>query len=79
MSSFSLISNNATDWISAGLEILPERYVKVEQGIDPRQAFCSYIFYPGRFQREVIDKALIVSRFCVQRLANSLCVAVALI
>lgn len=61
VSSFSLKPNNGSDWVSAGLEILPERFVKVEEGIDPRQAFCSYIFYPGRFQRDVIDKALIVS------------------
>lgn len=60
VSSFSLIPSNSSDWITAGLEDLPEHEVKVEQGIDPRQAYCSYIFYPGRFQRDVIDKALIV-------------------
>lgn len=60
-SSFSLIPNNGSNWVTAGLEILPDRYVKVEEGLDPRQAYCSYIFHPGRFQRAVIDKALIVS------------------
>lgn len=59
VSSYSLISNGGYNWSSAGLEILPER--KIEPGSDPRQAYCSYIFYPGRFQREVIDRALIVS------------------
>lgn len=62
-SSFSLIPNNSSSWVSAGLEILPDRYVKVEEGLDPRQAYCSYIFHPGRFQRDVIDKALVVSYF----------------
>lgn len=59
VSSYSLVSNGGYNWSSAGLEILPER--KIESGSDPRQAYCSYIFYPGRFQREVIDRALIVS------------------
>lgn len=58
VSSYSLVSNGGYNWTSAGLEILPER--KIEAGSDPRQAFCSYIFYPGRFQREVIDRALVV-------------------
>lgn len=58
VSSYSLLSNGGYNWSSAGLEILPER--KIESGSDPRQAYCSYIFYPGRFQREVIDRALIV-------------------
>lgn len=60
VSSYSLVSNGGYNWTSAGLEILPER--KIEAGSDPRQAFCSYIFYPGRFQREVIDRALVVSQ-----------------
>ncbi|XP_055326409.1 nuclear pore complex protein Nup160 homolog isoform X2 [Sitodiplosis mosellana] len=60
VSSYSLVSNGGYNWASAGLEILPER--KIESGSDPRQAYCSYIFYPGRFQREVIDRALIMFR-----------------
>lgn len=59
VSSYSLVSNGGYNWSSAGLESLPER--KIEAISDPRQAYCSYIFYPGRFQREVIDRALIVS------------------
>lgn len=59
VSSYSLVSNGGYNWSSAGLEILPER--KIEAGSDPRQAYCSYIFYPGRFQRDVIDRALVVS------------------
>lgn len=59
VSSFSLMPNNGSNWVTAGLEALPDR--KMEDGTDPRQAYCSYIFYPGRFQRDVIDRALIVS------------------
>lgn len=59
VSSFSLLPNSGSNWVTAGLEALPER--KMEDDTDPRQAYCSYIFYPGRFQREVIDRALIVS------------------
>lgn len=59
VSSYSLISNGGCSWSTAGLEILPER--KIEPGTDPRQAYCSYIFHPGRFQRGVIDRALTVS------------------
>lgn len=59
VSSYSLVSSGGYNWSSAGLEILPER--KIETGSDPRQAYCSYIFYPGRFQRDVIDRALVVS------------------
>lgn len=60
VSSFSLMPNNSSDWVTAGLENLPDHDIKVEPGMDPRQAYCTYIFYPGRFQRDVIDKALIV-------------------
>lgn len=68
VSSYSLISNGGYNWSSAGLEILPER--KIEPGSDPRQAYCSYIFYPGRFQREVIDRALIVSYLIDQHVCD---------
>lgn len=59
VSSYSLVSNGSYNWATAGLETLPER--KIDEESDPRQAYCSYIFYPGRFQREVIDRALVVS------------------
>lgn len=59
VSSYSLASDGGFNWSTAGLETLPER--KIEAESDPRQAYCSYIFYPGRFQREVIDRALVVS------------------
>lgn len=56
VSSYSFQCNDSCEWSSAGLETLPER--KIETGCDPRHSFCSYIFYPGRFQRDVIDRAL---------------------
>lgn len=62
VSSYSLASDGGFNWSTAGMESLPER--KIEPESDPRQAYCSYIFYPGRFQREVIDRALIVSSIC---------------
>ncbi|XP_033242988.1 nuclear pore complex protein Nup160 homolog [Drosophila miranda] len=34
----------------------------MQQGIDPREAYCSYIFHPGRFDRTVITKALYMFR-----------------
>lgn len=65
VSSYSLVSNGGFNWATAGLETLPER--KIDEDSDPRQSFLSYIFYPGRFQREVIDRALVVS------IAHSIC------
>lgn len=59
VSSYALVSNGGCNWSTAGMETLPER--KIEPGNDPRLTYCAYIFYPGRFQREVIDRALTVS------------------
>ncbi|EDW02941.1 nuclear pore complex protein Nup160 homolog [Drosophila grimshawi] len=50
-------------WVSAALEPPPDRYcLTIEQGVDPREAHCSYIFHPGRFDRNVIAKALYMFR-----------------
>lgn len=57
---YSLLPNSEANWTSAAMELLPER--KIEPETDPRQTYCSYIFYPGRFQREVIDRALVMFR-----------------
>lgn len=56
ISSYLLVANAESNWTTAALETLPER--KLNNEIDPRQANCSYIFYPGQFQRDVIDRAL---------------------
>ncbi|SPP79478.1 nuclear pore complex protein Nup160 homolog [Drosophila guanche] len=56
-------SNQAIEWVSSVLEPPPDRYcLTMEQGIDPREAYCSYIFHPGRFDRTVIIKALYMFR-----------------
>nr|ACM79338.1 nucleoporin 160 kDa [Drosophila melanogaster] len=56
-------SNNAIKWVSAALEPPPDRYcLTMEQGVDPRETYCSYIFHPGRFDRNVIAKALYMFR-----------------
>lgn len=63
VSSFSLTPGNGFNWITAALEPPPDRYsIPVERGVDPREAFCSYIFHPGKFQRNVIAKALTMFR-----------------
>ena len=49
-------------WVSAAMEPPPDRCcVGNEQGMDPCEAYCSYIFHPGKFDRNVISKALLVS------------------
>lgn len=58
ISSYLLVPNAESNWTSAALETLPERKIKDE--IDPRQANCSYLFYPGQFQRDIIDRALVM-------------------
>lgn len=59
MSSYSLIPGYNTSWIPAALEPPPD-VVNVEHGVDPRQIYCDHIFHPGKFQRNVISKALVV-------------------
>lgn len=62
ISNFSLIRGMGMNWVSAAMEPPPDRYcVGIEQGMDPREAYCSYIFHPGKFERCVIAKALFVS------------------
>lgn len=61
ISSFSLKRGMGMNWISAAMEPPPDRYcLGVEHGMDPREAYCSYIFHPGKFERSVIAKALFV-------------------
>lgn len=63
VSSYFLTPGYSINWVPAALESPPDRYsVTVEHGMDPRHTFCSYIFHPGKFQRSVIAKALVVSR-----------------
>ncbi|EDW88051.1 nuclear pore complex protein Nup160 homolog [Drosophila yakuba] len=56
-------SNNSIKWVSAALEPPPDRFcLTMEQGVDPRETYCGYIFHPGRFDRNVIAKALYMFR-----------------
>lgn len=61
VSNFSLLRGMGMNWVSAAMEPPPDRFcVGIEQGMDPREAYCSYIFHPGKFDRNVIAKALLV-------------------
>ncbi|KAH8413093.1 hypothetical protein KR009_007873 [Drosophila setifemur] len=63
VSAVFLGSNDAVKWVSSALEPPPDRYcLTMERGIDPREAYCSFIFHPGRFERNVIAKALYMFR-----------------
>uniref|UniRef100_A0A1B0CGF9 Putative nuclear pore complex nup160 component n=1 Tax=Lutzomyia longipalpis TaxID=7200 RepID=A0A1B0CGF9_LUTLO len=64
VSSVSLVPGSGVNWISAALQPLPDRFTaqQIEITKDPRQAYCSYIFQPGRFQKSVIAKALVMFR-----------------
>lgn len=60
-SSYSLVPGvGGVNWIHAAFEPLTDG-VQVDHGMDPKDTFCSHIFHPGRFQRDVIAKALVVS------------------
>ncbi|KAH8376726.1 hypothetical protein KR093_001073, partial [Drosophila rubida] len=55
--------NRTIKWVTAALEPPPDRYsLTIEQGLDPREAYTSYIFHPGRFDHNVIAKALYMFR-----------------
>ncbi|XP_002003887.4 nuclear pore complex protein Nup160 homolog [Drosophila mojavensis] len=59
VSAIFLEEDKSVKWVSAALEPPPDRYcLTIEQGVDPREAYCSYIFHPGRFDINVIAKAL---------------------
>lgn len=61
ISAIFLGTDKTIKWVTAALEPPPDRYsLSIEQGVDPREAYCTYIFHPGRFDRNVIAKALYV-------------------
>ncbi|XP_030561642.1 nuclear pore complex protein Nup160 homolog [Drosophila novamexicana] len=63
VSAIFLDADSSIKWVSAALEPPPDRYcLTIEQGVDPRETYCSYIFHPGRFDRNVIAKALYMFR-----------------
>ncbi|KAM8717624.1 hypothetical protein ACLKA7_004338 [Drosophila subpalustris] len=66
VSAIFLGADKAIKWVSAALEPPPDRCcLTIEHGVDPREAYTSYIFHPGRFDYNVIAKAL-----CMFRRAN---------
>lgn len=78
VSAIFLDADSSIKWVSAALEPPPDRYcLTIEQGVDPRETYCSYIFHPGRFDRNVIAKALYVSS-CLDLVAvKIICVTLA--
>lgn len=61
ISSFPLSHGKALNWTSAAMEPPPYRcYFGSESAVDPREAYCSYIFQLGKFTKSVIAKALYV-------------------
>ncbi|XP_055842239.1 nuclear pore complex protein Nup160 homolog [Episyrphus balteatus] len=61
ISNFCLQRGTGINWVSAAMEPPPDRYcVGVEQGMDPREAYCSYVF--RKFERQVVTKALFMFR-----------------
>ncbi|KAH8403080.1 hypothetical protein KR222_004297, partial [Zaprionus bogoriensis] len=78
ISAVFLGTDKGVKWVTAALEPPPDRYcLTIEQSVDPREAYCSYIFHPGRFDRNVIAKALYMFRrinmqFDVKQLSMSM-------
>ncbi|XP_017480292.1 PREDICTED: nuclear pore complex protein Nup160 homolog isoform X3 [Rhagoletis zephyria] len=63
ISNYPLLRGLGMNWSSVALEPPPDRYCVVnEHGMDPREAYCNYIFQRGIFEREVIAKALFMFR-----------------
>ncbi|KAH8306666.1 hypothetical protein KR044_006051 [Drosophila immigrans] len=63
VSAIFLGANHTIKWVTASLEPPPDRCcLTMEQGVDPREAYTSYIFHPGRFDHNVIAKALYMFR-----------------
>uniref|UniRef100_W8B7B0 Nuclear pore complex protein Nup160 n=1 Tax=Ceratitis capitata TaxID=7213 RepID=W8B7B0_CERCA len=63
ISNYPLIRFLGMSWSLAALEPPPDRYcIGNEHSSDPREAYCNYIFQRGKFEREVIAKALFMFR-----------------
>lgn len=61
ISSYSLAPGNGLNWINAPLEATTDA-IHLEPTTDPKGTYCSHIFHPGKFQRDVISKALVVGQ-----------------
>lgn len=65
ISNYSLTRDSGFNWVSAAMEPPPDRFSLAnvnDATLDPREAYCSYIFHPGKFDRFVISKALAMFR-----------------
>ncbi|XP_053950472.1 nuclear pore complex protein Nup160 homolog [Anastrepha ludens] len=63
ISNYPLVRGLGMNWSSVALEPPPDRYsILNEHNMDPREAYCNYIFQLGKFEREVIAKALFMFR-----------------
>lgn len=59
VSSYSLVPGFGLNWVNAPLEA-PADAIQHEPTTDPKDVYCAHIFHPGKFQRNVIAKALVV-------------------
>lgn len=59
VSSYSLVPGFGLNWVNAPLET-PADAIQHEPTTDPKDVYCAHIFHPGKFQRNVIAKALVV-------------------
>ncbi|KAH8391371.1 hypothetical protein KR200_004591 [Drosophila serrata] len=59
-----LSTKKIVKWVTAALETPPDRFSLAidQEHVNPREAYCSHIFHPGRFDRHVITKALYMFR-----------------
>ncbi|XP_014087607.2 nuclear pore complex protein Nup160 homolog [Bactrocera oleae] len=63
ISNYPLMRGLGMSWSSAAMEPPPDRYcIGNDHSMDPREAYCNYIFQLGTFEREVIAKALFMFR-----------------
>lgn len=70
ISNYPLMRGLGMSWSSVAMEPPPDRYcIGNDHSMDPREAYCNYIFQLGTFEREVIAKALFVSVFVTNYVA----------
>lgn len=65
ISNYSLTRDSGFNWVPAAMEPPPDRFSLSnvnDATLDPREAYCAYIFHPGKFDRFVISKALAMFR-----------------
>ncbi|XP_067639989.1 nuclear pore complex protein Nup160 homolog [Eurosta solidaginis] len=74
ISNYPLMRGLGISWTTVALEAPPDRYcISNEHSMDPREAYCNYIFQRGKFGREVIAKALFMFHRTNLRLESKHC------